>query len=73
MLTKHTVQWFDVTDPAKTPQVTVYVTADHHDYRQKAAERNSQIAQNRPDYDDACAMGRAVVFKHDKEADSGKA
>jgi hypothetical protein len=73
MLTKHTVQWFDTADEDKTPRITVYVTADHHDYRQKAADRNEQIAYNRPEYDDACAMGRAVVFKHDEEADNGQA
>lgn len=73
MLTKHTVQWFYADDERRTPQVTVYITPNHHTMRERAETRNNDAAYNRQEYDDACAMGRAVVFKHDKEPDDGEA
>jgi len=73
MLTRHTVHWFDTTDPTSAERITVYVTPGHHTERDKANERNLTVAKNRPDYDDACAMGRAAIIQHVKEADSGAA
>jgi len=73
MLTKHTVTWYHADEGVDTPQTTIYVTPNHHDYRDRAADRNDEIAYNRPNYDDACAMGKAVVVDHVKEPDDGKA
>ena len=67
MFTRHTVRWFDASDDAQTVNTTVYFSPTHHEHRKTVDEKNEDEAVNRAAYDDACAMGRAVIVEHVRE------
>ena len=68
-LVRHTVEWYDCSDQRQNVQRTVYFSPTHHEDRTKAADRNEHAAVNRIDYDDACAMGKAIIVNHVRETD----